>query len=363
MRTRCPVCSTIFRVTSEQLRLRAGKVRCGHCDSIFNAFEALLEDEPPAVPVVPEPPAAIPPAVRQAPVPPPVVAVTRPSEPVCPSFDEPPVQPVEPVQQIELPAEPEVPLALEIQTVDVPAPVVVPDEPEEVFEPEASSAPPELPPLVEPLNEPTAQSVEKIETTEESTLAAREAGLVAARELSDTPAYNRWAAGALAGNGMGGFSHETEHAATWPFVLVSIVLGIALSCQLLFHFRTDLVRRMPDLAGLYALAAVDVPLPQDSDLVAIESSDLQSDNARGLFVLQAALRNRAAHAQAWPALELTLTDVHDMVVSRRVLLAPDYLPPGISPVSFPANGELAIRLWVEAKDIGAAGYRLYVFYP
>ena len=35
------------------------------------------------------------------------------------------------------------------------------------------------------------------ETPEQSTLAAREAGLVAARELSDTPAFNRWAAGTL----------------------------------------------------------------------------------------------------------------------------------------------------------------------
>ena len=204
---------------------------------------------------------------------------------------------------------------------------------------------------------------ERPETPEESTIAAREAGLVAARELSDTPAYNRWAAGALAGNASGGFSHESESPATWPFVLVGSLLVIVLLGQLLYHFRTDLVRRMPDLAGLYALAAVDVPLPRDSDLVAIEASDLQSDNARGLFVLQATLRNRAAHAQAWPALELTLTDVHDMVVSRRVLLAADYLPPGVSPVSFPANDELAVRLWVEAKDIGAAGYRLYIFYP
>ena len=98
--------------------------------------------------------------------------------------------------------------------------------------------------------------------------------------------------------------------------------------------------------------------------MSIESSDLQADSINpAVMVLSATLRNRAPFAQAQPALELTLTDVHDMVVSRRVLLAPDYLPPGISPVSFPANGELAIRLWVEAKDIGAAGYRLYVFYP
>ncbi|MBI4989467.1 MAG: DUF3426 domain-containing protein [Rhodocyclales bacterium] len=49
MYTRCPTCSTAFRVTPEQLKARAGKVRCGHCSAVFNALET-LEDAPPAVP-------------------------------------------------------------------------------------------------------------------------------------------------------------------------------------------------------------------------------------------------------------------------------------------------------------------------
>jgi ribosomal protein L11 methyltransferase len=47
MLTRCPTCSTAFRVTPEQLKARAGKVRCGHCSAVFNALET-LEDAPPA---------------------------------------------------------------------------------------------------------------------------------------------------------------------------------------------------------------------------------------------------------------------------------------------------------------------------
>jgi glycine hydroxymethyltransferase len=38
MRTACPLCSTVFRVTPEQLRVRAGKVRCGQCQGVFNAL-------------------------------------------------------------------------------------------------------------------------------------------------------------------------------------------------------------------------------------------------------------------------------------------------------------------------------------
>ena len=186
---------------------------------------------------------------------------------------------------------------------------------------------------------------------------------MAARELSDTPAFNRWAAGTLAGDGPGGFSGESNQRAVWPFVLASVLLLVGLLGQLLYHFRTDVALRLPDTIALYDFAGIDIPLPRHASLVSIEASDLQSDNARGLFVLQATLKNRAGYAQAWPALELSLTDTNDKVVSRRVMLAADYLPPGNKSDAFPANGELAVKLWIEAKDIGASGYRLYIFYP
>ena len=54
MRTRCPACNTVFRVTSEQLRAKAGKVRCGYCKSIFNAFDGLVDDKPATVAPPPE---------------------------------------------------------------------------------------------------------------------------------------------------------------------------------------------------------------------------------------------------------------------------------------------------------------------
>ena len=46
MKTRCPECPTTFRVSPEQLKARAGKVRCGQCQSIFNALDSLLEENP-----------------------------------------------------------------------------------------------------------------------------------------------------------------------------------------------------------------------------------------------------------------------------------------------------------------------------
>ena len=355
MRTRCPVCSTIFRVTSEQLRLKAGKVRCGQCQAIFNAFDEFLADVP---------------AVEA------VLSVPKTDAPELPSesFSEPAPWISESPESIDAPAVASTPVIWELEA-EEPLASELPDQitspvgqalPVEMPLPAEISpqSPPETLPAVTDDSGPAVELPTKLlETPEESALAAREAGLVAARELSDAPGYNRWAAGTLAGSGLGGFEGDTPHRAVWPFVLVSALLSIVLLGQLLYYFRTEVVLRLPSSAALFQLAAVDVPLPHNSELVAIETSDLQSDNARGLFVLQATLRNRASYAQAWPALELTLTDTNDTVVSRRVLMPPEYLPSATDRAVFPADGEIAVKLWIAAKDIGAAGYRLYVFYP
>jgi len=313
MRTRCPACSTTFRVTSEQLRLKSGKVRCGQCLAVFNAFDSLIEEEAPTQ--------------AEAPLP----ATAQPAAP--------PVKIVPPAPE----ATP---------------PVVAIEKPVEV---EPEPAPPPTPALAEEIKTEAAPAIE--ENTTDATQAARDAGLMAARELSETSAYNRWAAGTLAGEAHNRFDPVQPEQPRWPFVLTSLVLLLLLLTQLLYHFRTEVVQRIPDMSGLYAMAAVDVPLPQNSDLVGIDVSDLQADNARGLLVLQATVRNRATFAQAWPSLELTLTDTQDAVISRRVLSAEEYLPPGSHTPAFAGRSDIAIKLWLEAKGVGASGYRLYLFYP
>lgn len=44
MMTRCPTCGTVFRVTEQQLGARAGQVRCGRCDTLFDAIATLSPD-------------------------------------------------------------------------------------------------------------------------------------------------------------------------------------------------------------------------------------------------------------------------------------------------------------------------------
>jgi predicted Zn finger-like uncharacterized protein len=43
--TRCPSCNTLFKVTSGQLQMHEGKVRCGHCQNIFSGIEYLTSPD------------------------------------------------------------------------------------------------------------------------------------------------------------------------------------------------------------------------------------------------------------------------------------------------------------------------------
>lgn len=46
MHTRCPHCRTVFRVQESQLVAAAGKVRCGACQTVFDARAQRLADPP-----------------------------------------------------------------------------------------------------------------------------------------------------------------------------------------------------------------------------------------------------------------------------------------------------------------------------
>jgi len=55
LQTQCPHCQTRFRVTEEQLEVAKGRVRCGSCMKIFDAFENRIKKPKPIVTTLPEP--------------------------------------------------------------------------------------------------------------------------------------------------------------------------------------------------------------------------------------------------------------------------------------------------------------------
>lgn len=221
-----------------------------------------------------------------------------------------------------------------------------------------------LPPVPDPVD------VRPADRLPESAPGASEPGLANAEEPAveglarPRETLVRWREGL-----MGRPALPADRAMTKPYAIVALLLAVMLACQWVFHFRVAIALALPGLrpalAALSDALGADMPLPRHSEWVSIETSELQTDPGRHkLLALQATLRNRAAYAQAYPALELTLTDTHDKVVARRVLQPDEYLlPSGLPDESFAANADLELRLWLEASGINAAGYRLYVFYP
>jgi hypothetical protein len=147
------------------------------------------------------------------------------------------------------------------------------------------------------------------------------------------------------------------------------VLVVALAMQGIYFARGRLAAWSPGLRPWLEAACravgCEVPLPRLAERLSIETSDLQAlDPARpNRVVLVATIRNRAPVAQAYPMLELTLTDAREQVAARRVFTPDEYLDGTDAAAGLPANAELDIRLRLDTTTLRAAGYRLYLFHP
>ena len=118
----------------------------------------------------------------------------------------------------------------------------------------------------------------------------------------------------------------------------------------------------PALESACGRLGCTVELPRDAEQVSIESSELNPESDKKHLQLAATLKNRAAYPQSYPHLELTLTDVRDQPLVRRVFAPGDYLAKD-APPSFSPNTELAVKLMLEIDEVNASGYRVYLFYP
>ncbi len=99
--------------------------------------------------------------------------------------------------------------------------------------------------------------------------------------------------------------------------------------------------------------------------MSIESSDLVADPLQpNVVTLIALLHNHAEYAQAYPNLELSLTDTQDQVLARRVFIPSDYIHPGDKEkLGLGANREISIKLHLDSGDLRPTGYKLLLFFP
>jgi hypothetical protein len=151
-----------------------------------------------------------------------------------------------------------------------------------------------------------------------------------------------------------------------------LALALAIPATLLqwvYVFRGELYRGYPALRPTLSAACAQIGCVigpgRQAQFLSIEWSDLQPDPVHPEWLaLGATLKNRAGFSQAYPHLELTLTDHRDQPLARRVFAPDNYIPDAAARTTgLTANAEQSLRLLIDAGSIGASGYRLHVFYP
>lgn len=363
--TACPQCQTRFRVTEEQLEARDGKVRCGRCEHIFNALETLIEESP-----LPEEATASAPA--QASGPDKQILDFLPTQP-------PPIPSEAEAQQEEVPAPENDDTSEPLFELEITHPATPPDADEPFFAadltpPEHPALEAELPPeppsafpsdeeanAIGSATEPAPElpAVSDLEPDAESKAEVRVVRIQPPPVIIQpkvSPASPKYAP-------------PPRPKRAWPWALATLLLLAGLVGQGIYFFRDAIAAHYPLTRPLLEQACdhlqCRVSLPRNPDLISIESSELHADPARAnIVVLTSLLRNRAPHVQAYPTLELTLTNTRDEMVTRVLFTPREYLRnPASIPQGIPAGGEVAVKLLMDLGELKAEGYRLYLFYP
>jgi S-methylmethionine-dependent homocysteine/selenocysteine methylase len=110
-------------------------------------------------------------------------------------------------------------------------------------------------------------------------------------------------------------------------------------------------------------AAIDLFTEQEAVSSAIHTADVldASQMALSQWRFQMTLRNSQSISVAMPWIELTLTDLQDQPVMRKVLNPVDFGAPKVLMAGEIWSQDLRLRLANE--QIGFLGYRLLTFYP
>ena len=425
--TVCPHCNTTFRVASDQLKLRGGIVRCGACNEVFDGNAALIDlgaaapqsaEAAPAPP--PEPgPAAPPEQSASAAFDAEVAAIEAKhaedtAEPIYTldfdtTFDPFGILPQSALPEPEAEAEAEPEPELELEPESEPEP-----EPEPAHEPDPEAGPePEPEPFVDEeiiaLALPDDEQDQLDETPEPETSVRDEAADLlpsllmresAAAEPAPPPPPEMQVA---TSKSVRRNAAKRKKAAPKPALPVEaapeiepandepefvrrsrlqeqtgrtrrIVMGagsallvLALAAQGVATFRNVLAARYPDLkpvlATTCAVFGCRIDLPAQIETLSVETGELQSLGA-STFSYTTLLRNQGALVQAWPHIELALTDANDKPLVRRVFAPAEYLPQGIAAAKgFGPRSEQPVKLFFELNQVKASGYHIAIFYP
>ncbi len=350
---RCPACATLFRVVPDQLKISDGWVRCGQCSEVFDATASLQAAAPVPQPTEREPEPAPQPEQEHGSI------TSRPPDEVAVALHE----SVQPASALAPQAEP----APEPEPEPEPHPQVAEDTMEVVHvQPlqEGDGFTDRNDPVLEPDPLPVDASDPLLHADSGESRPDPVLGPTPVLPPVDEPPLEDVS-----------FVRDARRRAFWGSRGMRItmgvsctVLGLLLAGQVVFHHRDRLALQVPALqpalAAMCASFQCRLGPPRRIESIAIESSAFTRVRADA-FRLSLTLSNQAEIPVATPALELTLTDLQDQPVLRRVLQPTDLGPQ--APQSIAPRTEwtstLTLAVAPAANPARIVGYRVLAFYP
>ena len=255
--TSCPACETQFLLTTEQLKAHRGKVQCGHCEHIFNAKNRLTEisDDIHS------------PAEYQA-------SIEAHGSDITQAIDE---KPISEVLNVALGAVPNL------------------DNLDDLEADEKSNDP-----YIGNTNITSQPDI--IEVYDVDQINAP----IYIDDLITNPKFDK----------------PKTKVNVW-LMLFGLILAILAGIQSVYYLRTsisaDYPQFKPYLVQACAALKCEIDLPKNLDFFALDDSDMQEDYAhKNVIKFSSLLINNAPYAQAYPNIELTLTDTADQPVLRRL---------------------------------------------
>ena len=150
--------------------------------------------------------------------------------------------------------------------------------------------------------------------------------------------------------------------------IVGLLLVLFAALQSIYFMRTKIAAEYPQFKPLLAQGCAYVNcainLPKNVDLLLIDDSDMQEDeNYEGVINFSTALINNAGYSQAYPNIELTLTNAEDQPALRRIIKPVEYLKADTKlDAGIAAHEEIRIKLAIHPSDVAVAGYRVLLVY-
>ena len=306
MYTQCPQCNTIFAVSDAQLKARAGLVRCGQCRGVFRADQYMFDTLPQAQVKPPESPVLS----AQS-----TVSDQTPNTTLKPKKSAPRKR-ADHYQ--EKASEHSIPVMTPLPNAGLPR---------------AESTKTPLAAKKSPVRRPTNAADSRLKPTQK-----QEAPMPAPRSLA------------------------------WLWGIASMVL-VGAFCTQLIYFNSSELALTPDLAPwitrfCQTTGCVIRPRQDVSRIELVEAGITPHPQFEKMLEVKATLVNRAGFTQAYPSLEVTLSNNDGVVIARRAFHPQEYLEkPSLASEGMPPNIAINALFAITEPGKSSVGYEIQLLNP